>query len=115
MNKDFLHRISENMHTFSKGQKRIGNFILSHYDKAAFMTAAKLGESVGVSESTVVRFASEIGYDGYPELQRICKVAGLGGTPYRSGTYDYYIHETVCSGDTKGTAPFLMALACVGA
>ena len=52
--------------------------------------------------------------DGYPELQRICKVAGLGGTPYRSGTYDYYIHETVCSGDTKGTAPFLMALACVG-
>ena len=53
--------------------------------------------------------------DGYPELTRICKVAGLGGTPYRSGTYDYYIHETVCSGDTKGTAPFLMALACVGA
>ena len=52
--------------------------------------------------------------DGYPELTRICKVAGLGGTPYRSGTYDYYIHETVCSGDTKGTAPFLMALACVG-
>ena len=53
MNKDFLHKISENMHGFSKGQKRIGNFILSHYDKAAFMTAAKLGESVGVSESTV--------------------------------------------------------------
>ena len=69
MNKDFLHKISENMHGFSKGQKRIGNFILSHYDKAAFMTAAKLGESVGVSESTVVRFASELGYDGYPELQ----------------------------------------------
>ena len=69
MNKDFLHKISENMHSFSKGQKRIGNFILSHYDKAAFMTAAKLGESVGVSESTVVRFASELGYDGYPELQ----------------------------------------------
>ena len=56
-----------------------------------------------------------IAADGYPELTRICKVAGLGGTPYRSGTYDYYIHETVCSGDTKGTAPFLMALACVGA
>ena len=56
-----------------------------------------------------------IAADGYPELERICKVAGLGGTPYRSGTYDYYIHETVCSGDTKGTAPFLMALACVGA
>lgn len=69
MNKDFLHRISENMHSFSKGQKRIGNFILEHYDKAAFMTAARLGEVVGVSESTVVRFASELGYNGYPELQ----------------------------------------------
>lgn len=69
MNKDFLHKISENMHSFSKGQKRIGNFIISHYDKAAFMTAAKLGEAVGVSESTVVRFATELGYDGYPELQ----------------------------------------------
>lgn len=52
--------------------------------------------------------------DGYPELTRICKVAGLGGTPYRSGDYDYYVHETVCSGDTKGTAPFLMALAQLG-
>ncbi|MFR2150437.1 MAG: hypothetical protein ACLS7Z_07925 [Christensenellales bacterium] len=47
--------------------------------------------------------------DGYPELTRICKVAGLGGEPYRDGSYDYYVHETVCSGDTKGTAPFLMA------
>ena len=70
MAKDLLHRISERMHEFSKGQKRIGNFILEHYDKAAFMTAARLGEAVGVSESTVVRFASELGYDGYPELQR---------------------------------------------
>lgn len=49
--------------------------------------------------------------DGYPELTRICKVAGLGGEPYRDGSYDYYVHETVCSGDTKGTAPFLMAAA----
>ena len=56
-----------------------------------------------------------IAADGYPELTRICKVAGLGGTPYRSGTYEYYVNEVVCSGDTKGTAPFLMALACVGA
>ena len=47
--------------------------------------------------------------DGYPELTRICKVAGLGGEPYRDGSYGYYVHETVCSGDTKGTAPFLMA------
>ena len=69
MSKDFLHRITENMHGFSKGQKRIGNFILEHYDKAAFMTASRLGESVGISESTVVRFATELGYDGYPELQ----------------------------------------------
>ena len=52
--------------------------------------------------------------DGYPELTRICKVAGLGGTPYRSGSYEYYVGETVCSGDTKGTAPFLMSCACVG-
>lgn len=47
--------------------------------------------------------------DGYPQLHNICKVAGLGGDPYRDGSYDYYIHETVCAGDTKGTAPFLMA------
>lgn len=56
--------------TFSKSQKLIANFIVNHYDKAAFMTAAKLGEGVGVSESTVVRFASEVGYDGYPKLQK---------------------------------------------
>lgn len=55
----------------SKGHRKIAEYILSHYDKAAFMTASKLGESVGVSESTVVRFASELGYDGYPELQKI--------------------------------------------
>ena len=52
--------------------------------------------------------------DGFPELTRICKVAGLGGEPYRSGSYEYYVNEVVCSGDTKGTAPFLMACACVG-
>lgn len=51
--------------------------------------------------------------DGYPELTRICKVAGLGGEPYRSGSYEYYVTEVVCSGDTKGTAPFLMACACL--
>jgi len=54
----------------SKGQKLIAEYILKHYDKAAFMTAAKLGSSVGVSESTVVRFANELGYAGYPELQK---------------------------------------------
>lgn len=54
----------------SKGQKRIAEYIEQHYDKAAFMTASRLGETVGISESTVVRFAVEIGYDGYPKLQR---------------------------------------------
>jgi DNA-binding MurR/RpiR family transcriptional regulator len=55
---------------FSKGQRRIASYIEEHYDTAAFMTAAKLGEVVGVSESTVVRFAAQIGYDGYPYLQK---------------------------------------------
>jgi len=58
------------MADFSKGQKRIAAYILDNYDKAAFMTASKLGGLVGVSESTVVRFASELGYDGYPGMQR---------------------------------------------
>ncbi len=55
---------------FSKGQRAIANFIEEHYDRAAYMTASKLGETVGVSESTVVRFATEIGYSGYPQLQK---------------------------------------------
>ena len=62
--------IESNMSTFSKGQKRIANYILQNSDKAAFMTASKLGKLSGVSESTVVRFASELGYDGYPSMQR---------------------------------------------
>ena len=55
---------------FSKSQRRIAEYITQHYDRAAFMTAAKLGRVVNVSESTVVRFASELGYEGYPEFQR---------------------------------------------
>lgn len=62
-------RIRNKMDDFSKGQKRIANYIEEHYDKVAFMTASKLGATVGVSESTVVRFATEIGYAGYPQLQ----------------------------------------------
>ena len=58
------------MSGFSKGQKRIASYILENYDKAAFMTASRLGILAGVSESTVVRFASELGYDGYPSMQR---------------------------------------------
>lgn len=70
MAKSILHAIEKNINGFSKGQKRIASYILENYDKAAFMTASKLGTLVGVSESTVVRFASELGYDGYPSMQR---------------------------------------------
>lgn len=70
MNTNLFSAISSNVGDFSKGHRKIAEYILSHYDKAAFMTASKLGDSVGVSESTVVRFAAELGYDGYPELQK---------------------------------------------
>jgi len=70
MHKDLIGLITNIMPKLSKGQKHIARYIVEHYDKAAFMTAAKLGQAVGVSESTVVRFASELGYDGYPQLQR---------------------------------------------
>lgn len=70
MPRDVLASIQSNMSTFSKGQKLIANFILESYDKAAFMTASKLGKTVNVSESTVVRFAAELGYDGYPAMQK---------------------------------------------
>lgn len=66
---DLLATIEERMPTFSKGQKQIAGYILEHYDKAAYLTAAKLGKLVGVSESTVVRFANELDFEGYPELQ----------------------------------------------
>jgi len=68
--KSILHVIEKSMNSFSKGQKAIARYILENYDKAAFMTAGRLGTLVGVSESTVVRFASELGYDGYPSMQR---------------------------------------------
>jgi len=68
--RDLLSRIQTSMSTFSKGHKAIGRYIIENYDKAAFMTACKLGKAVGVSESTVVRFAMELGYDGYPRLQK---------------------------------------------
>ena len=67
---DILTYIQENMSSFSKGQKLIANYILQSYDKAAFMTASKLGKTVNVSESTVVRFAAELGFDGYPSMQK---------------------------------------------
>lgn len=70
MKDDLLQRISDMMPEFSKGQKLIAGFILEHYEKAAYMTALKLGTTVNVSESTVVRFANKLGYEGYPQLQR---------------------------------------------
>ncbi len=69
MKSDLLKYIEEKIPSLSKGQRLIANYIIEHYDKVAFMTAAKLGKTVGTSESTVVRFAYEIGFDGYPELQ----------------------------------------------
>lgn len=67
---DVIARINEKYSSMSKSHKAIATFIQEHYDQAVFMTAAKLGEELGISESTVVRFASGIGYDGYPEFQK---------------------------------------------
>ena len=66
---DLLNRINKNYSKMSKGQKLLATYITDNYDKAVFLTAAKMGEIVGVSESTVVRFAMSLGYKGYPEFQ----------------------------------------------
>ncbi|MDD3367988.1 MAG: MurR/RpiR family transcriptional regulator [Lachnospiraceae bacterium] len=71
---DIITRMNDGFAKMSKGQKAISAFISDHYEEAVFMTAAKLGDSVGVSESTVVRFAAELGYDGYPEFQNALQV-----------------------------------------
>ena len=70
MEYDLLSVLARGSSKFSKGQRIIAKYILSNYDKAAFMTAGKLGRIVGVSESTVVRFAAELGYDGYPSMRK---------------------------------------------
>lgn len=70
MSNDILTVLQAKTSTFSKGQRRIARFITESYDKAAFLTASRLGKTVGVSESTVVRFAVELGYDGYPSMQK---------------------------------------------
>ncbi|MBQ3080012.1 MAG: MurR/RpiR family transcriptional regulator [Clostridia bacterium] len=67
---ELLQRLNHSGKRLSKSHRRIAECIVSHYDKAAFMTASRLGEYVGVSESTVVRFAAALGYDGYPQLQK---------------------------------------------
>ena len=97
MKDDILDILEERVHTFSKGQRRIAAFITEDYDKAAFMTASRLGKTVGVSESTVVRFAVELGYDGYPSMQkamqemvlnRLTSVQRMGVTNDRIGDQD---------------------------
>lgn len=70
MTTDILTNIHNSMKSFSKGQRRIAAYILEAYDKAAFMTASALGKIADVSESTVVRFAAQLGYEGYPEMQK---------------------------------------------
>ncbi len=70
MNRDIMTILQEKAHTFSKGQRLIAKFITESYDKAAFMTANRLAKTAGVSESTVVRFAVDLGYDGYPSMQK---------------------------------------------
>ncbi len=67
---DIITRINEYYGRMSKSQKAIADFISDHYGQAVFMTAAKMGEALGISESTVVRFATFVGYSGYPEFQR---------------------------------------------
>ncbi|MBQ5838317.1 MAG: MurR/RpiR family transcriptional regulator [Clostridia bacterium] len=73
--KNVLETIKESLPSCSKGQKKIAEYLLSSYATAAYMTAAKLSETVGVSESTIVRYATELGFDGYPELQSALKYA----------------------------------------
>ena len=70
MEKDVLALVESLLPTFSKGQKRIAQYLTESYEKAAFMTANRLAQNVGVSESTVVRFATELGFDGYPSMQK---------------------------------------------
>lgn len=70
MELDLFARIAEKTPEFSKGQRAIAGYISDHYDKAAFMTANRLGQATGVSESTIVRFASQLGYEGYPQMQK---------------------------------------------
>lgn len=70
MDKNLLARINEHSDHFSKGQRKIANYLTEHFERSVYLTAAKLSEIVGVSESTVVRFAIELGYDGYPSFQK---------------------------------------------
>ena len=106
MDKDILLLLQQNTATFSKGQRRIAAYITESYDKAAFLTASKLGKTVGVSESTVVRFAVDLGFEGYPQMQkamqemvlnRLTSVQRIGVANDRIGDQD--IVSTVIQSD----------------
>jgi DNA-binding MurR/RpiR family transcriptional regulator len=108
MNEDILSLLEKNASRFSKGQRRIAAYITESYDKAAFMTASRLGQTVGISESTVVRFAVELGYDGYPSMQkamqemvlnRLTSVQRMGVTNDRIGNQD--VLTTVLQSDAE--------------
>ena len=105
---DILSILKTKTPEFSKGQRRIADFITEYYDKAAFMTASRLGKTVNVSESTVVRFAMELGYDGYPSMQkamqemvlnRLTTVQRIGVTNDRLGDQD--VVSMVVHGDIE--------------
>ncbi len=104
-NKDIISRMNERFMKMSKGHKAIAAFISDHYDEAAFMTAAKIGSTVGVSESTVVRFATGLGYEGYPEFQsaladwvqsKLNRVQKMD-TKYKNNSQSEVIHSVLTS------------------
>ncbi len=106
MSRDVMQLLQQKIPDFSKGQKKIAHYILESYDRAAFMTANRLGKAVGVSESTVVRFAMEMGFEGYPEMQksmqemvvnRLTSVQRIGVAHDRIGNQD--ILSTVLQSD----------------
>lgn len=106
MNTDILSLLQKKSGSFSKGQRLLAQYITESYDKAAFMTANRLGSVVGVSESTVVRFAVELGYEGYPEMQkamqdmvlnRLTSVQRIGVASDRIGNQD--VVSTVLQSD----------------
>ena len=97
---DMLRRLNQSGKRLSKGHRKIAEYIVEHYDKAVFMTASKLGEKVGVSESTVVRFASAMGYEGYPQLQRALQELEREGMVYTQRTSGRFVTE-----DTKVIEP----------
>lgn len=106
MNNDIMTLLQQRAPQFSKGQRLLARYITESYDKAAFMTASRLGKTVGVSESTVVRFAVELGYDGYPTMQkamqemvlnRLTSVQRLGVANDRIGNQD--VVSTVLQSD----------------